>query len=476
MINIKNENFRSMFREYDIRGRVNDEELNSESVYHIASAYAEFVKRRRYDKAVVGYDSRACSIGFANAVSRALCERGINVISIGLSTSPLVYFAQYHFGCEAAVMVTASHNPDGWSGFKLANGFSKTLEPEDIKELFELVIDLPSIGGNVKCGMRTDADIRSEYLNSIVSRIEMGENRPRVVIDAGNGGAGLFAYELFQRLGCMTFQLHCDPDVTFPNYFPNPSDIKARDKLREMVLHPYIKADIGIGFDGDGDRMGVIDENGDDVWSDTILSLLAKPLLEKKHGETVVYDVKCSRVLEQTIEKYGGVPLMWKTGHSYIKAKMQETGATLAGERSGHIFFGGDEYFGFDDALFAGAKLVEFISHQAGTISAVLGGLPQYVTSPEIQAFCDDTKKYGVIEEVVIEFNKKYPGRVNDICGARVSFDHGFGLVRASSNLPELVLIFEGDTEKDMLEIKDIFHEILDRYPDINKEWSNEID
>ena len=213
--------FRSMFREYDIRGKVCPEELCDENVYKIVKAYSKYLQRRNINRAVVGYDSRSCSPAFAQAAIKALREEGIDVFYIGLALSPLTYFAQYHLKCEGAVMITASHNPDGWSGFKLANGYSKTLEPADIIEVYNL-LDLPTEA--TKEGAYEEVDVRDAYINDIVSRIKMGPKKPRVVLDAANGGAGVFIYEVFQRLGCMTFQLNCDPDTTFPHYFPNPSE------------------------------------------------------------------------------------------------------------------------------------------------------------------------------------------------------------------------------------------------------------
>ena len=304
----------------------------------------------------------------------------------------------------------------------------------------------------------------------------MGPKKPRLVLDAGNGGAGLFIYEVFQRLGCMTFQLNCDPDITYPHYFPNPSDLKGRAKLREMVTHPYIHADLGLSFDGDGDRIGVIDNNGNNIWSDIILAYIAKNLLAKKKGITVVYDVKCSQALTQVVQDNGGNPVMWKTGHSYIKAKMHELNADIAGERSGHIFIGGDNYYGFDDAVFVAAKLVEALSYDEDTIAEAIAKFPQYVTSPEIKAHCADDKKYGIVEEIVETFKTRYPGKVIDVNGARVQFENGWGLVRASSNLPELVLIFEATTREGLLEIRQIFKDVLSAYPDIAQKWDNDVE
>ena len=464
-----------MFREYDIRGRVSDAELCPENVYRIVKAYAKYLQRRNITKAVVGYDNRECSPSFAEASIRALREMGIHVYYIGLALSPMAYFAQYHLQCEGAVMVTASHNPSDWSGFKLANGYSKTLEPADIREVYDLV-DSDDAPFKKEEGAFTQVDVRDAYIESIVSRIHMGPKKPRLVLDAGNGGAGLFIYEVFQRLGCMTFQLNCDPDITYPHYFPNPSDLKGRAKLREMVTHPYIHADLGLSFDGDGDRIGVIDNNGNNIWSDIILAYIAKNLLAKKKGITVVYDVKCSQALTQVVQDNGGNPVMWKTGHSYIKAKMHELNADIAGERSGHIFIGGDNYYGFDDAVFVAAKLVEALSYDEDTIAEAIAKFPQYVTSPEIKAHCADDKKYGIVEEIVETFKARYPGKVIDVNGARVQFENGWGLVRASSNLPELVLIFEATTREGLLEIRQIFKDVLSAYPDIAQKWDNDVE
>jgi len=293
-----NPEFKSMFREYDIRGRVSENELSDENVYQIVKAYARYIKERGINRAVVGYDNRKCSVGFANAAIKALTEMGVEVIFIGLCITPTVYYAQYLYECEGAVMITASHNPDGWSGFKLGKGYSKTLEPDDIKIVYDYTVNPNSENAEVKGTVTTATDTWSNYIDAIVSRIKMGPKKLKVVLDAGNGSAGLFAYEVFQRLGCTTFQLNCDPDMDYPHYFPNPSDISTRKAIRSLVLHPYIQADAGLMFDGDGDRLGVVDERGRDIWADTILAVLSKQLLERKPNSTIVYDVKCSKTLQ----------------------------------------------------------------------------------------------------------------------------------------------------------------------------------
>lgn len=471
-----NQNFRNMFREYDIRGRVNDEELNEDSVLLIIKSFGTWL--RKHDQVnktvIIGYDNRSYSPRFSEVAKEAMVQCGFHVIDIGLSLSPVVYFTQYYCKSPAAVMITASHNPDGWCGFKLAQGYSKTLGPQEIKELYSIVEGgefAEMSGGTVE-----PIDVRDAYIDSVVSRIHMDTSgAPRVVIEAGNGGAGVFAWEVFYRLGCPTFQLYCDPDMSYPHYFPNPSDLNARKRLSEMVTHQYIHADVGIGFDGDGDRIGIIDENGENLWSDRLLMILAKQLLEKKPGSKIVFDVKCTQALPEVIKAYGGEPIMWKTGHSHIKSKMHETKADLAGERSGHIFVGGDDYYGFDDAIFTAAKLVEYLSHEKKPITEILSSFPQYITSPEIKAHCPDHIKYDIVDRLIADFKKEYGQRVNDINGARVLFDNGWGLVRASSNLPELVLIFEGKTEQDMVNIRDTFKRKLDTYPEINSHWENDI-
>ena len=242
-----------------------------------------------------------------------------------------------------------------------------------------------------------------------------------------------------------------------------------------MLRHPYVHADIGLSFDGDGDRIGVIDEKGQDVWSDIVLALLAKQLLEKKPGAKVIYDVKCSKALEDVVNANGGVPVMWKTGHSYIKSKLHELDAELAGERSGHIFVSGDDWYGFDDAIFVAAKLVEYLSNKEETVSEIIETFPHYVVSPETKAQCADTVNYGIVDDITKKMKAAYPGKVCDINGARVQFEHGWGLVRASSNMPELVLIFEADTIEHLLEIRSIFKTYTREYEEISDNWKNDI-
>ncbi len=472
MIKKESDDFKSMFREYDIRGKVNKFQLNDESVYVIVSAYARFIKERGIKNVVLGYDNRDCSSAFHDSALKALIEYGMNVYDIGLTLTPVAYYAQYRLEAEGLVMITASHNPNGWSGFKFGSGFSKTLCADDIKRLYSYVGEPYNYKGGR--GSVQEVNIREDYINEVLSRIHMGEYKPKIIIETANGGAGLFAYELFQRLGCVTFLLNAEPDTSYPKYFPNPSDNNARKTIERLICHPYINADIGLFFDGDGDRVGVTTRNGKAIYSDTILALLSMQLLEKHPQSPVVFDVKCSRVLSETIEKFGGVPIMWNTGHSYIKQKMRQENAPLAGERSGHIFIGGDDYFGFDDGLFAGAKIIEYLSNKNKDLTEVLSDLPKYVTSPEIYAECADNVKYAVVDKIVKRFKELYPNSVIDINGARVEFENGWGLVRASSNMPLLSLIFEGKTRSDMERIKQIFKSVLSEFNEVSTYWQND--
>ena len=459
-----------MFREYDLRGRVAEGELTDDSVRLIANAFGRLLLARGNDRVVVGYDNRPASPGFKDAAVSGLLAVGLEVVDIGLTISPALYFSQYHLESPAGLMITASHNPSDWCGMKLAHGYSRTLGPAEMRELYRLAAAGESGAGN---GRRRRADTRDAYLERVTAGTRL-ERPLRVAVDCGNGGAGVFAYEALQRLGCLTFQLYCDPDDSYPHYFPNPSDLKARARLRQIVTHPYIRADVGLAFDGDGDRIGVMDERGEDVWSDRVLILLARQVLQRRAGAAVVYDVKCTRGLEEEITARGGRPVMWKTGHSHIKAKLHETGAALAGERSGHIFYR-EGYYGFDDALYAGARLLEVLAASGETLSALVAGTPPYLTSPEIAAPCADDHKYRVVDALVADFKREFGARVNDINGARVDFGDGWGLVRASSNLPELVLIFEAGTEARLREIRSLFRARLAAYSEIDPAWRNDI-
>ncbi len=462
----------TMFREYDIRGRVSDDELNEESVELIAKAYGTSMRRQyQVTSAVVGYDSRKCSPGFRDAVVKGLNSVGITTVDIGMVTTPVFYFSQYLMGIPYGVMITGSHNPDGWSGFKMANGYSSTLLSDGIKAIYELVTGKDFDSGRGQ-SFRFD-NIKESYIDALKWRVKPNR-RLRIVIDAGNGIAGVYAPALFRAVGFDVIEQFCELDPSFPHHFPNPSDLESLEMLRKKTLEE--KADLGMAIDGDGDRLGVIDEKGNVIPSDRLLMLLSRQILEKKPGSKIVFDVKCSQQLIEDIKERGGIPVMWKTGHSYIKHKIKEEKAAIGGEHSGHIFIV-DNFYAFDDALFSGIRLAEYLSYQPTSLSEIMKQGKQYYSSPNIQVFCPDEKKYHVVEGVTRDFQQELGAEnVITINGARVNLSNGWGLIRASSNVPALVVMLEAETKEEYLDIKKILKEKLEKYPEVSKEWENDID
>jgi phosphomannomutase/phosphoglucomutase len=462
----------TMFREYDIRGRVSDDELNEESVELIAKAYGTLMRRQhQVTSAVVGYDSRKCSPDFRDALVKGLNSVGITTVDIGMVTTPVFYFSQYLMGIPYGVMITGSHNPDGWSGFKMADGYSSTLLSDGIKAIYELVTGKDFDSGRGQ-SFRFD-NIKESYINALKWRVKPNR-RLRIVIDAGNGIAGVYAPALFRAAGFDVIEQFCELDPSFPHHFPNPSDLESLEMLRKKTLEE--KADLGMAIDGDGDRLGVIDEKGNIIPSDRLLMLLSRQILEKKPGSKIVFDVKCSQQLIEDIKERGGIPVMWKTGHSYIKRKIKEENAAIGGEHSGHIFIV-DNFYAFDDALFSGLRLAEYLSHQPIPLSEIMKQGKRYYSSPNIQVFCTDEKKYDVVEGITRDFQQELGAEnVITINGARVNISNGWGLIRASSNVPALVVMLEAETKEEYLDIKKILKEKLEKYPEVSKEWENDID
>ena len=464
---------RTIFREYDVRGRVPEvfpdatDELSDEGMRTLGRAYGTLAIRRGRDRVVVGHDLRTYSPRLAKCFIEGVAATGLHVLDAGMGLTPTLYFAQIHTDTPAGVMITASHNPQGWSGLKMSLETVQTLLKPDIEELRAICDSEAFAEGE---GRVEVIDVREAYMADLVSRVSI--DRPlKIVLDPGNGTAALFCQEVFERAGVEVVPLFCEPDATFPNHFPNPSDMQARKAIRAKVIE--VGADLGFSFDGDGDRLGVQDHEGGDVLADRILLLLTRPVLARHPGASVVFDVKCSQALPEDIVAHGGKPVMWKTGHSWIKSKAKELDAPISGERSGHFFIR-DGFHGYDDGLFAGLRLAEYVASENRPLTELLAEAPQYVTSPEIQAHCADEVKYEVMDRVVAEMKAEYGDRVIDVNGARVQFDDGWGLVRASSNLPELVLVFEGRTQEGMDRIKESFRERLLKYPEIATEWENE--
>ena len=454
-----------MFREYDIRGQVNESEMNEASMQQIGKAFGTFLLRQNITQTIVGHDFRSYSETFHRAFMQGVLETGCNVIDVGMCLTPMLYYAQHYFKSKGGAMITASHNPNGWTGVKLSNNFSYTLIGNEVQEIYTLCINEDFEKGE---GKREQRDIREPYIDMIKNKLQL-KKKIKVVVECGNGTAGAFAPEVLRSIGCEVTELFCNLDATFPHHNPNPETKIAKEVLAEKVKE--VGADIGVGFDGDGDRMGVVDEKGNNIWSDRVAILLARQALQKNPGGKVVFDVKCTKALEEDIRAHGGIPIMWKTGHSYIKKKCHDENAVFGGERSGHFFIR-DNYYGYDDGVFSAAKLIAFLSEQDKSFSQLISETPYYEMTPTMHVHCADDKKYGVAEKLVQEFKKRY--QVIDVNGARVLFENGWGLVRPSSNEPMLVLVFEADTKENIKKYKAVFREVFANYPEISSHWENE--
>ncbi len=454
---------RTMFREYDIRGRESEDELNEHSIYHIARGFGKILRDKNITEVVVGHDARATSEAFHAQAKRAFLESGINVVDIGLVTTPMSYWAQYHLKVKGLCMITASHNPAGWNGLKLGTDLSKTLLPDEIKELYSIIEQEAYVNGSATV---RKVEIFDEYVKDLVARAPI-TSKIKVLVNTGNGTAGLFAPKILRAAGVEVVEHYTDVDPTYPHYTANPDGIAMMEDTGAQTVANG--CDIGMAFDGDGDRLGITDEKGATVWPDRYIALLARLVLKKQPGAKIVFDVKVSEALPEDITAHGGEPIMWKTGHSYIKSKLAESGAALAGEMSGHIFFAQD-FYGFDDALFAALKMLEYVSSQNKPVSELIADTPYYVSTPTIQVKTTDEDKYRIVDQLVQEFkDEKY--RVIDISGARVYLEGGWGLVRASSNTPTLVLRFEAKTQESLDKIMDLFKEKLSKFPEVSTDW-----
>jgi len=455
----------NMFRPADIRGRISKGELNLDSVELVAKAYGTFLRKRGIDKVVVGYDSRPSSKSFNEAVVEGLLSTGCNVIELGMLLTPIVYWAQYHLQSEGAVMITGSHNPPEWNGFKLAKGYSYTISGEEVQEIRRIIEDAAFDKGR---GSYQEEPVVEAYFQDTLSRSQISKSL-KLIVDCGNGTAGAFAPNLLARTGCDVVELYCDIDPSFPHHFPDPAIVEHNRDLIERVRQD--KADLGLSFDGDGDRLGVIDDQGNTVWADQLLVVWSREIIQSQPGAKIVFDVKCSQVLADEIKRAGGVPVMWRTGNSFIKQKCKEVNAPLGGEMSGHLFFA-DRYYGFDDSLYSALRLLETLSRHDKALSEVLADIPHYYSTPEIRVDCPDEDKFSVVNKLVQEF-KADGYKVFDLDGARVSFDEGWGLVRASSNLPVLTLRFEAKTKEKLNDYMDLFRRKLSAFSEVSSQWAN---
>ncbi|KXG78610.1 Phosphomannomutase/phosphoglucomutase [Fervidicola ferrireducens] len=433
-----------IFRQYDIRGVVG-EEIDEEVAKTLGLAFGTFALKNGENKVVVGCDNRSSSPSLKKALIEGLLSTGCNVVDLGTVITPVFYFSRIHYNINPGVMITASHNPPEYNGFKVAFGHA-TLYGDDIQNIRAMMEKGEFERGE---GSLSHIDPTEDYISTICEKIKLVKPL-RVGIDCGNGTASLFAEKLFKRLGVETYPLYCESDPSFPNHFPDPVKPENLKDLRELVLKE--KLDLGIGFDGDGDRIGVVDDAGNVIYGDMLMVLFWREILPKYPGTTAIVEVKCSQALVEEIEKLGGKPMFYKTGHSLIKAKMKEIGAVFTGEMSGHMFFA-DEYYGFDDALYAAARLLRILSRSDKKLSELLSDVPKYYSTPEIRVPCPDDEKFSKVKAVQEYFRGRYP--MIDVDGARVLFPNGWGLVRASNTGPELIVRCEARTPDDLEKIKE---------------------
>jgi len=432
----------SIFRAYDIRG-IAGKDLTEDVAKNIGRAFGTYVEG---GDIVVGRDCRLSSPALRDSLIKGLVDSGCNVTDIGMVPTPVLYFAISHYGKDGGIMITGSHNAPEYNGFKLCKG-DKTLYGEDIQKLKNMVEAGAFITGE---GKVTEKDAVEDYISYVKDRIHLGKRRIAAVIDSGNGTAGEISGRLFEELGCRVTKLNWKPDGNFPSHHPDPTVDKF---LSELIRRVKIeKADFGIAYDGDADRLGIVDDKGNIVRGDQLLMLFARDVLKESHAK-IIFEVKCSMALAEDIRENGGTPIMYRTGHSFIKKKMREEGALLAGEMSGHFFFA-DNYYGYDDGIFASLRMAELLSKSKERLSETIAKMTEYYSTPEIRVPCPDEEKFKIVEEITKKFQDKYD--VVTVDGARVQVRGGWGLVRASNTEPALILRFEAKTEEKLDEIKEL--------------------
>ncbi|MHB8110434.1 MAG: phosphomannomutase/phosphoglucomutase [Syntrophorhabdaceae bacterium] len=440
-----------IFREYDIRGNVGSD-LTDEVVRTIGAAFGSYMKALGKSKVSICRDCRLSSEHYRDLLVEAMTASGLDITDIGLAPTPLFYYSLFNLDVEGGIMVTGSHNPPTMNGFKIAVD-KATIYGERIQEIRKIIEIGDFVTGRGK--VQEYRNIIQDYYEYLRSNIHIGK-KFKVVLDAGNGTGGVVAAPIMREFGQDITELFCEMDGHFPNHFPDPTVEKNLVALRETILKE--KADVGIGYDGDADRIGVVDEKGGVIWGDYLMLIFARQILNERKSGTFVSEVKCSRNLFDDIAQKGGNPIMWKAGHSLIKQKMKETHALMGGEMSGHIFFA-DRFFGFDDAIYASLRFLEIMERDGRPVSEFLADVPRSYFTPELRIDCPDEVKFKVVHELTEMYRAKYP--IIDIDGVRATIDGGWGLVRCSNTQPILVLRFEAGTQKDLDRIQAIIMEDL---------------
>ena len=437
----------SIFRAYDIRGVVADA-LTPEACEQIGRAFGSEALARGQKTVNLARDGRLSGPDLIAALSKGIRSTGCDVINIGMVPTPVLYFSTYHLETGTGIMVTGSHNPPEYNGLKMMIG-GDTLFGDGIQDLYQRLVNNDLASGE---GGYSETDIMDAYLDRILGDIKLSR-KMRIASDCGNGVAGVCATQLFERLGCEVEELFTEVDGTFPNHHPDPAKVENLEDIRAVVKKESLE--LGLAFDGDGDRVGVIDDKGQIIWPDRQMILYSRDILDRNPGARIIYDVKCSTLLPKAISEAGGEPEMWKTGHSFVKARIKETGAALGGEMSGHIFFK-ERWYGFDDALYSAARLLEILSRDDRPVSEIFGEIPDSVNTPELGIKFAEGEHHKFMQAFIE--NAKFDGaKLTTIDGIRADFEKGWGLVRASNTTPSLVIRFEADSQSDLEQIQASF-------------------
>jgi phosphomannomutase/phosphoglucomutase len=444
---------RTIFREYDIRG-IYEIDLKGELPYFIGKAFGSYVKRKNINEVCVGGDNRLTTPEIKEKLVKGLIESGINVIDIGIVPTPLLYFSVHFYKFGSGIMVTASHNPPEFNGFKMVLK-EGSLYGKEIQKIADMIENEDFEKG---VGKFERKEVIDDYIKFMEERFKFNK-KFKVGIDTGNGTAGPLIEKLFRKLGIEFVGLYLESDGNFPNHLPDPV---IPENLKDLIdIVKKYNLDCGFGFDGDGDRLGVVDEKGNILWGDQLLIVYSREVLKERKGVKIIFDVKCSRALEEEIEKMGGIPLMWKTGHSLIENKLHEEKAPIAGELSGHLYFA-DEYFGYDDAIYSSLRLLRIMDKEGKKLSEFFTDVKKYYSTPEIRIEVSDENKFEIVEKVKNYFSKKY--KINDIDGVKVYYPNGWALLRASNTQPALVVRIEGETEEELEKIKEEFMEVIEKF------------
>ncbi|MBU0722534.1 phosphomannomutase/phosphoglucomutase [Patescibacteria group bacterium] len=465
-----------IFRCYDIRGIV-DKDLNVKNVEAIGKAYGTFLNRRKIRQAVAGRDCRLSGQKFKSAFIRGLISTGVNVIDLGMVMTQMVYYGQYRFQVNGGAMITASHNPFNYNGFKLAVGFSKTTEIEEVQEIRKYV-EMENFYQPKNIGKITKANIKEDYFNDVLKRIKLNK-KFKVVVDFRHGTPAMYVPELLRRAGCEVISKRDNIDGSFPAGTPDPTDEDFIKELAQVVIKE--KADFGLGFDGDGDRIGAVDETGRILWNDVLVAIFAKEILERFPGSKIIYNTLCSRVVPEVVKQNNGIPIIWRTGHSFIKSKIAEENAAFGGELSGHFYFN-DNAYGYDDGSYAALRILEYLSDKNTTLSKLYQTFSQYhyVSSPEIKIGCPDEKKIEIIKNLSQKFKADFPNaRMTDDTvipgddGTRADFSDGMIIFRYSQNGPYITVKFEAKDQMVYDQRKKYVREMLKSYPEMI--WEDEL-